>query len=365
MHILYDYQIFSLQKMGGISRYFVELSNRLKVYSPQIETTVLAPLFINDYLHRENMNIIGKKIIGFPKKHHVLSVLNSGVSRCYVKNKKYSVLHETYYSSKSITSSCPRVITVFDMIHEIYSDQFTGVDRAIPRLKKQAVERADHIIAISENTRNDAIKYLKISPEKVSVVPLGVTPAPLFDEKSPYCELEHPYILYVGLREGVKNFRKLLEAYALSDKLRDDFHLVCVGGGGFTSRERMNFVKNNIADRVHHVSASDGLLWSLYRNATLFVYPSLYEGFGLPLLEAMACDCPVACSNRSSMPEIAGEAAVYFNPESSEDMRFTLEEVIDSEEKLALLRDRGRERVDRYSWENCIENTVKIYKKVA
>ncbi|MBU4328262.1 MAG: glycosyltransferase family 4 protein, partial [Proteobacteria bacterium] len=144
--------------------------------------------------------------------------------------------------------------------------------------------------------------------------------------------------------------------------LRSEFDLICVGGGGFTSEELSTFDGLSMSERIKHLSADDTLLASLYSHAALFVYPSLYEGFGLPLLEAMRCGCPIACSNTSAMPEIAGEAAMFFDPSDEEEMRVVIESTVQSKETVTLLRTHGYEREKMFSWDNCVSQTAELYR---
>ena len=349
--------------MGGISRYFVELASRLPACSPAIETTVLAPVYINEHLDCNSVHIIGRKIPSFVGKHRLLPAINYIASRILIKGQCPDILHETYYSATSLSVKSPRILSVYDMIHERFPRQFTGPDLYISELKAKAVARADHLIVISNNTRDDLIEFLSVSPEKITVIPLAssfVKPDESKDEE--ICQ--RPYLLYVGLRGGVKNFQNLLLSFSRSTMLRSEFDLICVGGGDFTLEERASFDTLCVCERIKHLHVDDALLASLYSHAALFVYPSLYEGFGLPLLEAMRCGCPVACSNTSSMPEIARDAAMFFDPTDEEEMRFVIESTIQSKETIALLRKRGYEREKFFSWDNCVLRTAELYRSI-
>ena len=363
MYILFDYQIFSLQRVGGISRYFVELAQRLPSFDRSIETAVLAPVHINAHLASSSIRVFGKKIQGFPGKHRLLPRLNRFLGSFMHKHIAADIIHETYYSQKVPAGNCPRVLTVYDMIHERYPQMFTGPDIDIPRYKAAAVARADHVIAISKKTREDLIRFLRVPEEKISVIPLASSfEPPAFEGSADHST--RPFLLYVGLRNGVKNFATLLRAYVESTTLRRDYDLVCAGGGAFTAAERERIRQGLVADRVRYVEVDDVLLKRLYARAHLFVYPSLYEGFGLPLLEAMRCGCPVVCSNTSSMPEIAGDAARYFEPEDAEQMRVVMERVLHSETEREQMKNRGYLRAKLFSWESCIAKTAEVYRRL-
>jgi len=364
MQISYDYQIFSLQNVGGISRYFVELGQRLPTLFPDMQTTAIAPLHINEYLAASSINKIGRKINSFSGKHRVLPLLNDFLSTLILKKNQPDILHETYYATRSLSFNGPRILTVYDMIHERFPEQFHGPDRYIARLKAKAVARADHLIAISQSTRDDLVNILHVAEEKITVIPLASSFAGDSNLKKPGVNREKPYLLYVGLREGVKNFTRLVTAYAGSSLLRSEYDLLCVGGGNFSQTESEFLQTLNVRQSVKHQNADDIMLAELYSRATLFVYPSLYEGFGIPLLEAMHCGCPVACSDCSSMPEIAGDAAVFFNPKDPEEIAAVLEETVQSETTLAALKERGLKREQRYSWDACVTQTAEVYRNV-
>ncbi len=360
MRVYFDYQIFALQKFGGISRYFIELAEKLKDISKDIQTTIVAPLYVNKYLQTCSAPTWGQKVIEFPGKHHILPIINRLSSSYYLNKVQPHIIHETYYTDKPLRVNVPRILTVYDMIHERFPQYFTGVDLKIPSLKANAVKRADHIIAISNATRNDLITLLRVPEKKISVIPLASS----FNLNEPKMNNRihsRPYLLYVGLRGGVKNFSILLKAYSQSSRLRSRFDLICVGGGQFSSSEKNIIIDAGLEKSLYHYSADDGELTSLYGNATVFIYPSLYEGFGLPLLEAMRCGCPIVCSKTSSMPEIAGDAAAYFDPEDGDALCHTLEQVTDSLKIQQTLRRQGHERQKLFTWEKCVGETAKLY----
>lgn len=363
MHIVYDSQIFSLQEVGGISRYFQELAQRLPVCSPATEATILAPLHVSRALHHCQVRVIGRKITPFPGKHRILPFVNRLASQWALKALQPDILHETYYSAAPLSVSVPRLLTVYDMIHERFPHQFTGVDCAIAEMKAKAVTRADHIIAISQSTRDDLVAYLHVDPLKITVVPLASSIIAPEDKSQPPLHVK-PYLLYVGVREGVKNFQTLLSAFGHSSLLRREFDLLCVGGGELTMAECHQIRDFGLQDNIRQLAADDTLLARLYADAALFVYPSLYEGFGLPLLEAMRCGCPVACSNTGSMPEIAGDAALYFDPLREDEMQMVIKEIVQSEALAASLRIRGYEREKLFSWEQCAQQTAVVYRRV-
>ncbi len=248
------------------------------------------------------------------------------------------------------------------MIHELYYEQFPKSDKTIEH-KKLALKRADHIICISRNTQKDLIKIQNIDINKTSVVHLG------FSFKTEHQNFMvagiKPYILFVGLRNGYKNFSNFVKAYSSSKLIYNNFKIVCFGGGKFDIEEMRLFEEFKISnDLIVQLSGDDIILKKYYSNASVVIYPSLYEGFGIPPLEAMACGCPVVCSNSSSLPEVVGDAAHLFDPTSIESIKYALEMTLfnnDVREKLIL---KGFKRIKSFSWEKCAKETYEIYKKV-
>jgi glycosyltransferase involved in cell wall biosynthesis len=174
--------------------------------------------------------------------------------------------------------------------------------------------------------------------------------------------IRKPYLLFIGQRDGYKNFDILLRAFAHSSKLRKDFLLICFGGGTFSSVERKRIATLGLSlQDVIHVRGDDADLAGFYGEAAAFVYPSLYEGFGIPLLEAMALSCPVVCSNASSFPEVVGNAADLFDPFDEESLRSTIERVVFSMEHRDFLIGRGLDRARLFSWDRCAEETLQVY----
>ena len=363
MKIAFDHQIF-LQTHGGISRYFNQLAHGL--LDLRQEVGVFAPFYLNNNLTSlPKSSVHGRYIKRYPPRlSRIFSVYNPYVSRYQISKWKPDVVHETYYSRLgSAPKNCPTVITVHDMIHELFKDNFSKNDETIA-IKKIAIERADHVICISENTKNDLLRLYDIAANKITVVYHGFDQFAKIDqtteETSPS---DKPFLLYVGGRWGYKNFSGFLRAVASSKRLMSDFDIISFGVSKFCKSElslieTLGFAKN----QVRHVSGNDVLLGQYYRVARAFVYPSLYEGFGIPPLEAMAHHCPVISSNSSSMPEVIGTAAEFFNPSSHEDMRHAIEAVVYSESRIDDLKKQGIERLDHFSWTQCTQQTLNVYR---
>ena len=246
------------------------------------------------------------------------------------------------------------------MIHEKFSDYFPKNDRTTEK-KKILVEKSSKIIAISESTKNDLCKIFKVNPEKVSVVYLATSFESI--ESEPLKSIPQNYILFVGARGGYKNFNFMIEAIADILK-RDGIFLICAGGGKFKKEEIELFSKFGIDKMVMQTTVSDSELKFLYQNAIAFIFPSLYEGFGIPILEAFSCGCPVILSNTSSFPEVAKDAGFYFDPYSLDSIKNAVKKIIYDNELREKLIARGYERLKFFSWEKTAKETLKIYKEI-
>jgi glycosyltransferase involved in cell wall biosynthesis len=278
------------------------------------------------------------------------------------------IVHNTFYFPAHRVAGALRIFTVHDMIHEKYPRDALA-NPLIAHWKALCIRRADHVICVSENTRRDVIDIYGISAARVSVTHLGFDDlgALLSTEtaaqfKARMLGADAPFLLYVGGRKGYKNFAALLCAYSGSNWLRENFFLLCFGGGNFTAEEKVAISRAGVADRVKYGGSSDPELANCYRHASILVYPSLYEGFGIPPLEAMSLDCPVACSGNSALPEVVGDAAKTFEPTDVNSIRSALECVLGSVSSLAAIVDHGRIRRQIFSWKHCAERTVGVYR---
>lgn len=365
MRIAYDHQIFGWQRYGGISRYFVDLAGQVSA-TPDVEVSITAPIYVNQYLKDRlpTVSLRGREVPSLPRSGRIYRAINSLFVPRIMKRLAPDIVHETYYShASSSLGSAAVVLTVFDMIHERFPGDYSRFDPTF-REKAAAVKRADHVICISQSTRRDLVDLLNVSPEKVSVVYLGCVPARHADG-SRY-PAPRPYILYVGLRSGYKNFSTLLKAYGQSPWLRDNFMLICFGGGGLTAGERAMAARLGVPQtQLVHIEGDDKKLAALYAGAAVFVYPSLYEGFGVPPLEAMSAGCPVVCGNTSSLPEVVGDAAETCAADDPDRIRRAIEHVLGSNERARQLVARGHDRVKQFSLQDCAAETRKIYRRLS
>ena len=365
MKIAFDHQIFMLQAYGGISRYFVRLADELIAMGEDVR--VVAPFYCNRYLGGlPEQNVVGREIKNLPTKTIRLSApLNRYLGRRELSGFAPNILHETYYTRHLIpTNGAARILTVYDMIHERFSDAFLDRDKT-SLYKRAAVERADHIISISHSTKRDLCEIFDVPPEKVSVVHLGFEKFPDQSDKTQSVISDRPYLLFVGNRGGYKNFQGMLRAVASRRELHDTFDIVAFGGSGFTTSEMRMIQSSGLrAGSVHHFNGGDALLGRLYRDAIAFVYPSLYEGFGLPPLEAMAHGCPVISSNTSSMPEVVGQAGEFFSPDDIDEQAQAICNVVFDKSRRDGLILSGKERLESFSWRSCAKETRDVYERV-
>lgn len=363
--VCYDFQIFVDQLYGGISRYIYELAQRVN-QAAGFSSKVLAPLYKNRYLRPGDGIVRGIVLPGAPENRRIYRAVNWISSPLVDRFAGADILHETYYQLRPIPLRRKAVVlTVHDMIHERFRQLFLPNDDTVLR-KKAAIRRADQIICVSESTRRDLLEYYDLPESKVAVVHHGFSPISGGDLSAPTTvALDRPFLLYVGDRKKYKNFEGLLRAYATSSWLSKEFRLVCFGGGAFDVDELRAMKKYGVSEEsVVYAGCSDAVLFALYRQATAYVCPSKYEGFGIPLLEAMHSGCPVACSNTSSLPEVAGAAALYFDPFDSESIREVLESLAESDSKRAELTLLGRRRAALFSWDKCAAETMTLYRRI-
>lgn len=365
MKILYDHQIFTTQKYGGISRYFYELIKEFKGID-SIKTTVSLLLSNNHYISdKKYVNHIGF----FPNsefrgKIRLNTIINKFASIREIKKQNFDIFHPTYYDPYflSYMSSKPFVLTVYDMIHEKNSEFFS--DHGVTSKNKRClVERSTKIIAISESTKNDLIELYDVDASKIEVIYLGNSMIPNDKMVSDF-SIPEMYILFVGSRGGYKNFNTFIKSISTLLDENVGLSVVCVGGGGFNVGELSLFSKLNIQEKIFQYNLDDEVLAQFYRNAIMFVFPSLYEGFGIPILEAFACECPLVCSNTSSLKEIADDGAEYFDPYSEQSIYNATEKVLNSLVERTRLINNGTKRLLHFSWEKTAEKTLKVYESI-
>ena len=367
MRVAFDQQVFLLQEYGGISRYVCGLVSQLNEIS-EVEAKIFSPLHYNGCLGSlSKQSAWGIRVPRVSKTFRIVEFVSRHAAHIAASMYAPDIYHETYYSTDDYCpSGAKRVVTVYDMIYERFPLQFSGGQ--LTEAKKAAVSRADHVLCISENTRKDLIEIFKVPSERISVVYPG------YDELSVPATAKdgtvspagsRPYLLYVGSRGGYKNFDSLLRAFASSAYLKANFALYCFGGGALGNEELDLIRELKLSDKhIRQFNGGDETLALLYKNAAAFVYPSRYEGFGIPPLEAMSLNCPVISSKASSIPEVVGDAGEYFDPDNHGSIRAAIESVLESPARRDELVMKGRARCAEFSWTRCARETLAIYRSL-
>lgn len=361
VRVAFDHRTFSIQAHGGISRYFVGMVPYLLEFG--IAPRIFAPIHINAYLPSLPGDLVfGAKVPEFRGRRRLSRTLNGPLSRLAMRGFRPQIVHETYFGRENeAPRGVPLVLTVYDMIHELFADVMS--DPATIRSKAAAIARADMILCISESTRRDLIRFFPEVAPRTRVTYLGFDSDFAAGGALPM-QAQRPYLLHVGVRRAYKNFAALLEAYAASARLRAEFDLVCVGGGPFDSDERDAIAHWRLEGKVRQHDADDADLRRWYAGAAIFVYPSVYEGFGIPPLEAMASGVPVIGVNVSSVPEVCGDAAQLAPDGSPDALMAAIEAVAFDTARAAQLRNAGLEQIGRFSWRKAAQDTAACYQEL-
>ncbi|MHA4895116.1 glycosyltransferase family 4 protein [Pedobacter sp. PWIIR3] len=362
--VFFDHQKFTTQRYGGISRYFAtiikEIQNR-----PDFEYLIGVLYSDNYYIANEKIPLnsgLFEKIFKF-KQGSLAYKTNQAYCRYLLNKGDFDVFHPTYYNPYFLENlKKPFVTTVHDMTYEMLPEYFWAND-SLSYEKRLSIERANHIIAISETTKRDIVKFNDINPDKISVIYHGTdVETPLsFEEVS---GLPENYLLYVGDRSGYKNFYLFIRAYARIKKEYPDIKVVMAGGGALGIGDVEFLRRMNLSESVLHYQVNDQQLNTLYKNALAFIYPSLYEGFGLPILEAFKAGCPILLSDTDCFREIGGDACLYFNCHDEDDLTESIKKLIGDKSIGASLVTNGKIRLLNFTLENSINKTLDVYKKV-
>lgn len=363
MKLVYDHQVFSLQDAGGASRYHFELAFHL---SSVANVHVTAYIGFNRSVHRwKELRVRGVRVLSYGTRMRP-GLVRYGVNEaimsttCMIEGQ-YDIYHPTLYRHMPLIKSRRVVATHHDCVHERFPQLFPKRKRVM-LAKKRLYEKADAIICVSESSRNDLMQFYDVAHEKVHMVHHGITPfvVTASDYLAATRMFPRPYFLYVGARHAYKNFRGLLHSFAMGG-FSKDFDLIVIGGGEFTHEERSQIHQLAVEKSVRQVEyASESFLAAAYARATLLVYPSLYEGFGFPPLEAMSVGCPVLAANNGAVAEVCGDAASYFPLSTCENFAQDLDDAINSLDREDRIL-RGYQRVAKYTWQASTANTLKIY----
>lgn len=360
MRVALSYDAFRLAGRGGVNRYGFELYRGLTAAG--VDTSIIAPLHIDVGLLSAAPHI-GRYIGSFrPRKARQAATAIGGriaESRWLAKADKNSIYHKTWYGPMASSTGKAKVaVTVYDMIHERYPGDFPARDAA-SRRKREWCSAADIIIAISQTTADDLVEMWGIERSRIRVIYLGASET----ASQPLPSLPHPYVLYVGSRtRGYKNFDLIVRALSEYPPLAD---LSLVAFGDPFSRAEERFLDSyRVRSRAVAISGTDEQLAAAYDGAAMLACPSLYEGFGLPPLEAMQRGCVVAFADRGALPEIVGDAGAAFDPHSVESLREKLSMLLYDDALSQRLRVLGHERAKQFSWSRMVNQTLDAYRSL-
>jgi glycosyltransferase involved in cell wall biosynthesis len=371
MEAVVDGIIYQRQSHGGISRLYNEILPRMCAMDDSLQVTLLTPSWCKQSLpthaHIQHRPIFPVEIILRPYRlwWSAIPHIRAFVQRLALGDARGRIWHSTYYTTLEDWTG-PAVVTVYDMIYERFAHLFNRPkDEQVRQQKRRCVLAADAVICISETTQRDVQQFYGIDASKTQVVLPAYNPAfRVLENNMGYSlkpPLDKPFLLHVGsYRSYYKNFRVLLQAYS-SWPRRKEVDLVVVGRQ-WSKEEVQHLAKLGIIDRVHLLmNVDDQRLCLLYNQASALVYPSLYEGFGIPLLEAMACGCPIIASRIPSTLELAGECPIYFEPTEVEALSAAFDTAFSEGRDSDRVR-LGLERVEHYSWNKTAKQVLEVYR---
>ena len=375
MKVLYDYQAFAMQSFGGVSRSFTHLISHLP---EDIEYDVAIKRCSNEHLQESAVSpdvryrpSPFRNIARHPWGVKVAKAYNhlcerwpgQRVSIAALQRGDFDIFHPTFFNTYFLRylNGKPFVLTVHDLNYEVLHEMITPRKRDDQiALRKVLCPLASHIVAVSENTAADVMKYYHVPENRISVIYHGAPRLHAPGSLKPVFDFR--YILYVGARGSYKNFSWMLNA--LSSWLRDgEVRLVCTGPE-FSAAERAQILSSGLDGKVIHRFVKTEELYSLYNHAELFIYPSMYEGFGIPILEAFANGCPVLLSRASCFPEIAGDAALYFDLDDKSSLVSQVDAIVGDSRLRDSLIAAGTARLQRFSWEKSAAALADVYRSL-
>lgn len=354
----------------GIGTYIRNLLRYLARLDPESEYVLLcAP---EDAI---SVRTLGANFRAIPDRSRHYSLREQLSLPLAVAREKVDVYHAPHYVLPMLTSG-RRVVTIHDCIHLMFPEYLPyRLGKVYARtMMSSATRRAHRILTVSESSKRDILRFFPVKPEKISVIYNAIDEqfrVPPSDDaiarvRERY-QLGDPFVLYVGNVKPHKNVERLIEAFALlRRRAAEGLKLVIIGDEISKHQTLRRAVhRHKLYKHVRFLGfVPDDTLSVLYRLAGVFVFPSLYEGFGLPPLEAMACGAPVIASNVSSLPEVVGDAAFLVDPYSSEAIANAIMKVLSDSTLANCLRAKGFARAQDFSWERSVARTLEIYREV-
>jgi glycosyltransferase involved in cell wall biosynthesis len=367
MRILYDDEVFFRQRFGGVSRIFATLIKRITSLQEH-ELVFNAGYSENEYLLQLKPTTFSFfKNYNFPLKGKIIRGIYGALSHrktnAILASQSVDLFHPTFYANYYINtlqkSKVPLVFTVHDLIHEKTNNNSHYQHMAA--IKAQNIKLAKEIIVVSNHTKKDLLElYPFVNPNQVHVIHLAQS-LPTNGQKP--ANLPNNYILFTGERGGYKNFSSLLHAFALLSKHQPHLHLYCAGSSSFSSTEIELANTLEVAQKIHQAKLSDEELSYVYKHAEVFVYPSTYEGFGIPLLEAFNAGVPVIAHNATSLPEVAGNAALLVDATQPTELVNAIQLLQQNATLKHDLVAKGYARAAEFTWEKHVQQTLEVYKK--
>ena len=388
MKVLFDYQAFQIQNHGGVSRGFAEVISRLNSYGIDWEIAIKDSknIYLRDLLPQILLSGKFETKLSFYKRYPFKGIgalynllkqfklvrdsagINKAVAISKIQEGQYDVFHATFFDCyfleyiQLVKKEVPIVITIHDMIPELFPNTHNNKQA---EAKKELADYASYIIVPSYNTKADVVKLLHVDEKKIQVIHWG---ADVLSES--YLNglkklVPYQYILYVGARAGYKGFETFVHEFKKINSWHPEIKLICTGIP-FTKMEQKLINRLELSEKVYQMFVNQQELHALYKYAKAFVYPSLYEGFGIPIYEAFSCCCPTFLNDTSCFREIAGEGALYFNQDYTGSNFSTVFEsyLINENDIRNDLIDNGLNIIKLASWNKTAQQYADFYKRI-